>query len=45
MKIYEEPILNIYEFFANDIVTSSLDGCDDMGEWNEGWSQNGGGNV
>ena len=45
MKIYEEPILKIYEFFENDIVTNSLDGYDDMGEWNEGWSTNAGGNV
>ena len=43
MKIYEELRLSIYELLENDIVTSSLDGCDDTGEWNEGWST--GGNV
>ena len=46
MKIYEEPILSIYELFENDIVTSSsLAGYDDTGEWSEGWSTNAGGNV
>ena len=41
MRIYEEPIVNIYELLDDDVVTASMFAdCDDIGEWGEGWSTN-----
>jgi|GEM_PF-3415741 len=44
MKDYEKPILRIQELFKEDIVTASLNGSDDSGEWQDGWSNALGGN-
>ena len=44
MRNYEKPILTLYELFEEDIVTASLNDCDDQGQWNQGWSTNAGGN-
>lgn len=43
MRHYEKPILTLYELFENDVVTASLEACDDIGGWQPGWEKDLGG--